>query len=287
MTEIYSYETGRGVAIPSSWDEMPPLMTRMVFRLYHKYLVGKISPLELHVRVLYRLLGLRPGWMSLRSRGQSWDNVYLLCESCLKFLWNDSDAARLELGFRNIENPMPVVLSPRGVLHSPRTLLEDLTFAEFRHASASLQEWFITGNESDLDECLAVLYRSGRGEKNKAGRRISEKTAARDIRAVAHWPYWRKNLAMMWFVSCLDYLQKGEITIDGEKIELSALFSGTSDAGIPFTWADMLLSIAKDGAVGTVDDVDAEPLFSIIQIMWSNHKECKRYEKADKARKSE
>lgn len=285
MTEVQSYESGRSISIPSSWEELDPKDVQFVFREFSRCASHEISPLEFNIRVLYRLFGFKPSAKSLQASEDYQQNVYLLCDQCLRFLFDSDKPETLALSFDSVKCPLPAVKSYRGVLYSPGTLLEHLTFGEFRHASAAVQEWFERGDVDDLDECLAVLYRRKQGRANKAGRRVSKHSAWIDRKDVSRWAPWMKNLALMWFSACLKYLQSGKLTIDGEEIDLSQLFSKGDGKGPGYTWNDMLYSIAKEGAIGTAEQVDEEPLFSIIQIMWVNHKDYKRYEETSKANK--
>ena len=66
---------------------------------------------------------------------------------------------------------------------------------------------------------------------------------------------------------------------------MSKLFSGgKSDSSVlSCTWQDLAIEIAKEQTIGNIERVDEEPLYSIISIMWHNHKENKRNEKIGKA----
>ena len=86
---------------------------------------------------------------------------------------------------------------------------------------------------------------------------------------------------MLWFSSCINFLQTGTVILDGETINLSALFSSDVDGkptDIVNTWTDLAINIAKEGTIGTMERIDEEPLYSIIKLMWHNHKENKRNE---------
>ena len=92
---------------------------------------------------------------------------------------------------------------------------------------------------------------------------------------------------MMWFSACLKYLQTGSVVLDGEAVELSALFSGEGNTGgVGFGWNDLLVEIAKENTIGNIDRVDEEPLFSVLSIMWHNYKERRRNEQIAKASKA-
>lgn len=296
MTKIEIYETGRSVEIPFSWDEMTPEQIQDVFILYTDAQEKGLSPLEFSISVLYYLLDL---WFStgdaifVKAHGDRItkfeENIYNLCDQCLGFLFADGDTA--QLGFDSVVNPLPSVRIGCHRLIGPADLLQDLSFGEFRQASAALNSFFNTKDPSDMDECLAFLYRRHSWKENKAGRKVRDETNSsfpKDKALAGRMRPWQKNLALTWFASCLKYLQSKTVTIDGEDIDMSLLFSGggSSDTGPAFGWNDLLVETAKQQAVGTVEEVDKQPLFTILAIMWHNYKENKRYEENIKANKA-
>lgn len=278
MTRIEAYGSGRATEIPSGWAEMSPAQICYAFRLFGR--CG--SPLEFNVRMLYYFLGLR-----MRSpKGNTAENVYLLCEQCLGFLFTE-DGGMPRLFLDTVANPLPRV----GRLWGPGELLQDLTFGEFRAAAMAVQAFGRSQDSSDLDDCLAILYRSRYRKTNRAGRYagpMSGRGFRRDRRRAARMHPWQKSLVLSWFCCCLQYLQREKLVLNGEEVDLSQLFApeGSASKGPTVTWNDLLVQLAKDQTIGNIDRVDEEPLFSVLQILWSNHKEAKRYEASVKAQKT-
>lgn len=294
MTTIEAFESGRKTEIPSSWDEMTPKEVRGVFRIFDETLRNGGSPLEFNIRVLHLLLGIKPegdrGFAALAGQEYSRkdENIWRLCESCLGFLFVPGTC---QLSFDSVANPLPWCMAGKRRLAGPADLLADLTFGEFRHASAALSSFFKSSDPSGLDECVAFLYRRPARKPNRAGRRVRPVeggSVAKDIALAAKVGTWQKNLIMMWFAACLKRIQEGEISVDGEVMNMKLLFSGDGKGSgeASYGWSDLLVEIAKQGGLGTMEEVDASPLFSVLQIMWHNYKDNKRYEKASKARKS-
>ena len=175
MNTIEVFETGKVVKVPGSWSEMTPKQVREVFRIFEWCLKHGKSPLEFNVRVLWMLLGVRrtvKGWFTDIFAGHRPtlrdENVYQMCERFLGFLFSEESAA---LTFDSVANPMPVVRSGLVWLHGPEELLQDLTFGEFRHASAALNRFFRSHETDDLDECIAFLYRVRSGKANRSEER--------------------------------------------------------------------------------------------------------------------
>lgn len=293
MNTIEVFETGKVVQVPGSWSEMTPKQVRGVFRIFERCLRRGESPLDFNVRVLWMLLGVRrtvKGWFTDIFNGSSSvrdENVYRMCEKFLGFLFSEESAA---LTFDSVANPMPVVRSGLVRLYGPGGLLQDLTFGEFRHASAAINRFFRSHEPEDLDECIAFLYRRRCRKANRAGRMVpdvDQRNARGHIHRASRLKGWQKNLVMMWFAACLKYLQSGVLEINGEEVDLSKLFAGDEkSSGISFGWNDLLVEVAKENTLGNIDRVDEEPLFSVLSIMWHNYKERKRNEQIIKASKA-
>lgn len=272
---------GKYVNFPESWDDLSASQSRFVFRTFERCLKDGGSPLEFSVRVLLKILGIKARKIPRDKYDAYGEKAYLMIENRLGFLFDESsDIARLS--FKSLSNPMPGI----GIRRGPDILCRNLTFGEFRHAAMAVKMFSEIGSEDCLDECVAILYRLPVLRENKAGRHAAslggsifrlERFLARRTAG------WRKQLALAWFCYTLDYLQRGTIIIDGEEIKMSLLFDGGTSRGPGCTWNDLLIQLAKDGAIGSISDVDDDPLFSIFQILWSNYKEYKRYEATSKA----
>ncbi len=277
MTEIEIYETGKKVTMPSSWAEMTPDQVQTVFKLHDEAIRKGWSVMERNVRILYALLGIRPG--RKRPTPRMAENVAMLCERCLGFLGEEG------LTFDGLANPLPRTRR----LHGPGELLQDLTFGEFRAAARAEQAFLKEHRKEDLDELVAVLYRSRWSRENRAGRRAGPLTGRafrKDLRRAHRLPDWQKRLVLLWFCSCLQYLQTGKLVLNGEDVDLSLLYQDPNSVkGPSATWNDLLFHIAREQTLGNIDRVEEEPLFSVLAIMWSNYKEAKRYEETAKARK--
>jgi len=295
MTEITFHPSGQTISIPSSWDEMTPEQVRFVFKTYDRCIRTGASPLEFNIRVLYFLLGIKSlkKYVKLSIRKPSAarkisENTLWLCHSCLDFLLKEEESGEVpRLSYNSIRNSLPAVRSNLGpLLTGPADLLQDLTFGEFRHAFAALSAFFESHDEADLNECIAHLYRPVSRTANRAGRKVqpvSQATFEKDVKAVSKLPSWQKNMIMMFFSNCVNYLQKESVVIDGETISFSSLYSGDSGgSGMKFGWNDLLVQLSRDNVIGNIDRVEEEPLFRIFSIMWTNYKENKKNESNSK-----
>ena len=282
MTRIESID-GKYVNFPERWDDITAKQARFIFRTFERCIKSEASPLEFNVRVLLKILGIKARKIPRCKYDDYGEKAYLLIENHMGFLF-DENSNPPRLSFDSLTNPMPCI----GLRHGPGFLCCNLTFGEFRHAAMSVKMFSETGAEEHLEECLAILYRLPVTKENKAGRRAAKlggKMFRLERLLAKHTAEWRKQLALAWFCNTIDYLQRGTVIIDGEEVNMSLLFDGGSSKGPGCTWNDLLIQLAKDGAIGSISDVDEEPLFSIFQILWSNYKEFKRYEETTKTNK--
>lgn len=293
MNRVEIFENGRTASIPASWGEMSPRQVCKTFRLYDHCVKNGRSPLEFSVRILYMLLGIRissfkglfHGILRRKSPDHRPENVYRLCERTVGYIFSPETAT---LAFDSISNPLPTIRSGLRRLYGPGELLQDLTFGEFRHASVAINKFYSSKDVSDLDEAIAFLYRVKGKRANRAGRKVAEidsRNASKHIQRAKRLPPWKKNLIMMWFAACLNYLQNGIVELDGESVDLSLLFSKSEGktSGVTFGWNDLLIELAKENTLGNIDRVDEEPFFSVLSIMWHNYKDRKRDEQITKA----
>ena len=274
--------------IPSKWSEMTPEQARVTMRLLWDMESGLISPLEFHVRVLYLLLGIKRTWRSVMweklNRAvaeQKNANIFLLCENLLGWLFTDTEDGLLPT-FDTIQNPLPEIHIGSHRLRGPADALQDLILVEFRNALIARDEFLNTRQPAALDRTIAFLYRQPSKQANRAGRcivPIRHETFERDVCHARRIAPWQKQTILMWFSACVKFLQTGTIVVAGEQIDMRTIFSSEEtahDTGPKFTLTDVAYELARDRALGTLNDIDEEGLYTIFQILHHNVKQAKR-----------
>ncbi|MBQ9309887.1 MAG: hypothetical protein IJ222_03385 [Bacteroidales bacterium] len=269
------------VDVPGSWDECSPAQVQSLFRIYDGYAAGRIDELQFRMLALYLFLGIRKPTRRAMGDDAISENLAMLLP--LTDFVLDAEG---RIKYDSVRNPLQA-FSIRGVhFVGPSDLCLDLTFGEFRNAALSLNAFFKGGAVSDLDECITHLYRPVAPRANKAGRKVwpaDGETFGKEAALITRLEPWKKNLIMMWFSSCINYIQTGTLHLGGEDVDLALLFSGSgASKGPAATWNDLLIQFAKEGAIGTVDAVEETPLPTILLYMWTNYKENKRYESSVK-----
>lgn len=273
--------------IPSKWSEMTPEQARVTMRLLWDMESGHISPLEFHVRVLYLLLGIKRTWRSVM-----WENSI-----------EPLPSRRMPTFFALRKSPRLAVYRHRGrsapdIRHHtesaarnpyrqpsfawPADALQDLILVEFRNALIARDEFLNTRQPAALDRMIAFLYRQPSKQANRAGRcivPIRHETFERDVCHARRIAPWQKQTILMWFSACVKFLQTGTIVVAGEQIDMRTIFSSEEtahDTGPKFTLTDVAYELARDRALGTLNDIDEEGLYTIFQILHHNVKQAKR-----------
>lgn len=273
---------------PSKWSEMTPEQTRVTMRLLWDMEYGIISPLEFHVRVLYHLLNIKRSWRSVMweklnptAAEQKNANIFCLCDNLLGWLFTDTEDGLLPT-FNTIENPLPEINFGRCRLIGPAAGLQDMILVEFRNALIARDEFLHTHQPAALDRMIAFLYRKPSKHANRGGRcvvPIRHETFENDVYRASRIAPWQKQTILMWFSACVKFLQTGTIVVAGEQIDMRTIFSSdeaTQNDGQKFTLTDVAYELARDRALGTLNDIDEEGLYTIFQILHHNVKQATR-----------
>lgn len=207
--------------------------------------------------------------------------TFLLCENLLGWLFTDTEDGLLPT-FDTIQNPLPEIHIGSHRLRGPADALQDLILVEFRNALIARDEFLNTRQPAALDRMIAFLYRQPSKQANRAGRcivPIRHETFERDVCHARRIAPWQKQTILMWFSACVKFLQTGTIVVAGEQIDMRTIFSSEEtahDTGPKFTLTDVAYELARDRALGTLNDIDEEGLYTIFQILHHNVKQAKR-----------
>ncbi|MFR2061598.1 MAG: hypothetical protein ACLS37_07040 [Alistipes sp.] len=272
--------------IPSKWSEMTPEQARVTMRLLWDMESGLISPLEFHVRVLYLLLGIKRTWRSVMweklNRAvaeQKNANIFLLCENLLGWLFTDTEDGLLPT-FDTIHNPLPEIHIGSHRLRGPADALQDLILVEFRNALIARDEFLNTRQPAALDRMIAFLYRQPRSKPTgPAG--VSSPSVTRLLSGTYAVP---AGCSVAETDDSHVVLRLRQISPDrddscgwGTDRHAHDLQQRNCPRCRPkFTLTDVAYELARDRALGTLNDIDEEGLYTIFQILHHNVKQAKR-----------
>lgn len=295
MNTIEILELGIKRDVPSKWDEMSAAEICFAMYLLWDMEHGKISPLEFHIRMLYKFLNIRRSWRTVRwerlhpnDAEQKNANLYMLCMRLLDWMFSETNEGIIPT-FDAIKNPLPLVRVGIRKLIGPGEGMKDLLLEEFRNALIARDEFLKTRQPEALDRMIAFLYRRSTAKANRAGRcvvPIRSETLDLDVRIISRIAPWQKQTILIWFSASIKFIQSAQIIIAGEQIDMAEIFKANdfddNEKTSDYTWTDVIYEMAKEQALGTMDDIDAEALYHIILILHHNVKQAKRNERYGK-----
>ena len=171
----------------------------------------------------------------------------------------------MSLNFHSTKNLLPKYKWLAG----PASHGADLTFGEFRAATAAMNLYTQDHMESDLLALAAVLYRR---TNRRTGRRPAFNPddlpeLMSDVQLVM--PQWLQWGVYAWFASFCEYLLTGEFVIDGQTVTFAPVFGrrekdAPHPAGQDLGLNSILYTVAESGVFGTVDDTDRAPLLRVL-----------------------
>ena len=144
-----------------------------------------------------------------------------------------------------------------------------LTFGEFRAATAAMNLYDQSHEDTDLLALCAVLYRPAK-KQNGVFRREPFDTDRLPVlmtRASILQPYLRWGI-YAWFAYFCQYLYTGTFLIDGQEVCFAPVFDRTKRTeGKPAEGLGLnsiLYSVASSGVFGTATDTDNTPLLRVM-----------------------
>ena len=182
----------------------------------------------------------------------------------LSWMWLiDDEEGCIALRFNTTKNLFPKWKKLIG----PASHGADLTFGEFRAATAAMNLYTQDHMPSDLLALVAILYR----KPGEHGKRLPFDTdrlpeymqAAKDMPAFLQWGVYA------WFAYFCEYLLTGAFVIDGNEVTFAPVF-GRRDANAPQASGQdlglnsILYTVAESGVFGTADDTDRTPLLRVL-----------------------
>lgn len=266
----------RTIEFPDCWEEVKP----------HEWL---------HLLRLRDRLAHRPGitledvkleWCSyvLRKRGCPTrpQTKYLLLvrqlAGTLGWMWDtDEESGGVRLTYTSTENLLPAW----GRLHGPASHGADMTFGEFRHATALMNRYTAGHDATDLQALCAVLYRRAfKGQGFRRREPFRPEQLPRYLHQIRHMPMWVQWGVYAWFAWFCEYLFSGIFIIDGTEVSFAPLFERRRDSdGQPESpnlgLTGVLYSVAESGVFGNADATDDTLLLRVMLKLLDDHNRAK------------
>ena len=251
----------RIVDFPDCWEELQPVEWVELLKLRHK----------LAARRGVSLLDVKRAWCAfvLRNRGmrvRGTEGMLLVdrLAGTLDWMWLvDEEEGCVALRFDTTRNLLPTWKGLRG----PQSHGADLTFGEFRAATASMNLYTEDHLPSDLLALAAVLYR----RPDASGKRLPFDADELPccMKAAQAMPDWLQWGVYAWFARFCDYLLTGEFVIDGQTITFAPVFGrrekdAPRPSGQDLGLNSILYTVAESGVFGTAADTDRAPLLRVL-----------------------
>lgn len=205
----------------------------------------------------------------------------------LEWMWRtekNGDTTVVSLTFDSTVNLLPCAAGLTG----PASHGADLTFGEFRAATAALSLYDRSHEGTDLLALCAILYRPAKKQKGLFRREPfdAERLPVLMARARILQPYLQWGI-YAWFASFCRYLYTGTFLIDGQEVCFAPIFDRTKRTADPPSEGlglnSILYSVASSGVFGTATDTDNTLLLRVMmKLLDDKHQADRLLEKTKK-----
>jgi len=269
------------IHIPGEWNELDQKTLFKILKLSIQMNAGIIDQDTMITMSFYAIANIKRNWRSVfkekmlskNERHLKFANTYLVAKQLTEFLFLPEEPGKpVEINFDTVINFIPSFKDRSGTLYyGPGDLLNDLTFGEFLEALNNMNEYFSSKNERFLDLFISALYRPEGLHRKRSALDDHYRVHAKGISKV---PGHIKLGILLWFTTCVKYIKKEDLIINGQLINLKVLFpsgSGGGKGSSGLGWTSLLYGIAKEGLFGDIRDTYKSKLFDVLLFMYDNH----------------
>lgn len=220
-----------------------------------------------------------------KSKPDFWLLVHQLAGT-LDWIWRteqEGENTWISLTYDSTVNLLPQVAGLMG----PASHGADLTFGEFRAATAAMNLYDQSHEDTDLLALCAVLYRPAKKQKGVFRREPfdTDRLPVLMTRASILQPYLRWGI-YAWFAYFCQYLYTGTFLIDGQEVCFASVFDrskrteGKPAEGLGLN--SILYSVASSGVFGTATDTDNTPLLRVMLKLLDDKQQADRLQERTK-----
>lgn len=264
----------RDIDFPDCWEEVKPLEWLHLLENREK-LMTKLGISLQDVKREWCAYVLENRGYVFRSKIEDMLLVNDLADT-LTWMWQSEEDTRddgavvteMVLTYDSTVNLMPEWNCIRG----PMSHGADLTFGEFRHATAAVNKYNAGHDPIDLQALCAILYRPSINKRGCIMREpFREQYMSRYMGLVSDMPEWMQWGIYAWFAYFCQYLFTGTFIIDGLELCFAPVFdrhrkSPDAQPGIiqNLGMNSVLYSVAESGVFGNVDATDDTLLLRVM-----------------------
>ncbi len=256
----------KNISFPDCWDELTT--DEWVYLLQLRYALQThrgVSLQDVRRAWCFYVLSHR-GYKFHYDKALQTDDMNLIEQltETLDWMWLiDDEEGCIALRFNTTKNLFPKWKKLIG----PQSHGADLTFGEFRAATAAMNLYTQDHMPSDLLALVAILYRKpgdfGKRQPFDVDRLPEYMRDAKVMPPELQWGVYA------WFAYFCEYLLKGAFVIDGNEVTFAPVF-GRRDPNAPTASGQdlglnsILYTVAESGVFGTADDTDRTPLLRVL-----------------------
>lgn len=264
----------RDIDFPDCWEEVKPLEWLHLLENREK-LMTKLGISLQDVKREWCAYVLENRGYVFRSKIEDMLLVNDLADT-LTWMWQSEEDTRddgavvteMVLTYDSTVNLMPEWNCIRG----PMSHGADLTFGEFRHATAAVNKYNAGHDPIDLQALCAILYRPSINKRGCIMREpFREQYMSRYMGLVSDMPEWMQWGIYAWFAYFCQYLFTGTFIIDELELCFAPVFdrhrkSPDAQPGIiqNLGMNSVLYSVAESGVFGNVDATDDTLLLRVM-----------------------
>ncbi|MGL5682562.1 MAG: hypothetical protein ACRDDZ_05830 [Marinifilaceae bacterium] len=271
--------------LPEMWEELTKPQLMATLRMAIEVTTGRMSVFECKVRLFYIYAGIthttfqekKDKMLTSQQRQRKYYNVARLAEM-IDFVFNEENE-KVSIKFDVVENIIKSIPVGEHTWIGPDTALLNITFGEYRTAYDAFLRYLNSGDSDALNMLCATLYRPRDTAKQYGDLRIAfnpdECLHRADEMKVT--PIELRFYVFLWFASCDRYLKTGDLQLEGNTINLSSLFAGSSNEDKnSLGLTGLLLGVADSGTFGPLAEVEKSNLFLIMLKLLQWHEEAKK-----------
>lgn len=272
---------------PECFEELTNEQFDFVMQQVVKLMDGKIDLDMFKVLVLYHFLDLEYTPMirkmekyrkkeNLQTRNY---NVWRMCQT-LNWFFVDKEIdgkTHQVFAFDSVRNFVPKIYARDECFYGPDAALININMAEFRAAVEYFRQYAETKEMQYLNLLVAVLYRPEREnyatvikDENFDGQRrvkFNRNHIQRYANELKHSPFYQRYAIYLWFSNCNDFLRKGEIEVEGNKINLGDLYKKQTDeekSKDALGYTGLLFRLADERTFGNIKETDNTGIYDVM-----------------------
>lgn len=305
MHTIEVFETGIKAEIPSEWGELSNSQFDYVMKKAVDLEAGHISMLDFQIHLVFYFLKLKYGPVArVKDKflpDQILENKYsniLTLAKLIDFIFIEkldkkTKKKSLEFDFTSVKNFIPALIIKKKIFYGPENALTNISFAEYRQACVHFSAFAENKMEDELNKLVSCLYRPERNNYKAVSKQVDYDGHRREkfnphivlqrAEIFKKVPFHKRFAIYLWFRNCLNFLNNGTISVEGNEINLEILYDKSNDSkpdGLGN--AGTLFRMADEGTFGSIKETDETGLYDILLKLYQMKRDYDEFKRKNK-----